>query len=218
MTSNNVTNTPFPISIVNGGTGSTGATAAFNALSPLTTKGDIIVFNGTNNIRVAVGSDGNILTSSSGAASGVVYAATTTNPTILSSSTVITASQVLALRATPITVLSAQGAGVYVVPLIVILKLTYGGNNAFTNPQTLAIKYTNAAGPQASSNITGTGFIDQSANKYQLAELNSGNVMPISSAENSQLVINNIGASEITGNASLDNSLTVVVLYKTVSL
>jgi hypothetical protein len=39
--------------IANGGTGQTAQTAAFDALAPTTTLGDIIVHNGTDNIRVA---------------------------------------------------------------------------------------------------------------------------------------------------------------------
>ncbi len=147
MTSNNTTNnvaSAFPIPIASGGTGQTSQTAAFNALSPLTTKGDLISFDGTNNVRVAVGSDGKILTSSSGASSGVAYATTTSNPTILSSSVVLTSAQVKALRATPITILSAQGAGTISIPFFTILKMTYGGNNAFTNPQNMRMRFTNA--------------------------------------------------------------------------
>jgi hypothetical protein len=41
------------VNIAHGGTGQTGATAGFNALSPLTTKGDILSEDGTNNVRVA---------------------------------------------------------------------------------------------------------------------------------------------------------------------
>lgn len=47
-----------------GGTGQTTASAAFNALSPITTTGDLIIGNGTNSAtRLAIGSNGTILTS-----------------------------------------------------------------------------------------------------------------------------------------------------------
>jgi hypothetical protein len=50
--------------IANGGTGQTTASAAFNALSPITTTGDLIVGNGTNSAtRLAIGSNGYVLTS-----------------------------------------------------------------------------------------------------------------------------------------------------------
>ena len=65
-----------PIPIANGGTGQTTAVAAFDALAPTTTKGDLIVNNGTDNIRVAVGAtNGHVLTVDSAQASGVKWAA-----------------------------------------------------------------------------------------------------------------------------------------------
>jgi hypothetical protein len=62
--------------IANGGTGQTTAVAAFDALAPTTTKGDLIVHDGTDNIRVAVGAtNGHVLTVDSAEASGVKWAA-----------------------------------------------------------------------------------------------------------------------------------------------
>jgi hypothetical protein len=53
--------------IANGGTGQTTASAAFNALSPITTTGDLIVGNGTNSAtRLGIGSTGQVLTVSGG--------------------------------------------------------------------------------------------------------------------------------------------------------
>ena len=46
-----------------GGTGETTKTLAFNALSPLTTRGDILTRDATNNIRIGIGATGTILTS-----------------------------------------------------------------------------------------------------------------------------------------------------------
>jgi hypothetical protein len=71
-TASNVTGT---VAIANGGTGQTTATAAFDALAPTTTKGDLIVRNGTGNIRLAVGTDTYVLTADAAAASGVKWAA-----------------------------------------------------------------------------------------------------------------------------------------------
>lgn len=50
------------LAIANGGTGQTTQTAAFDALSPTTTAGDIIVDDGTNAVRLAVGTAGQQLT------------------------------------------------------------------------------------------------------------------------------------------------------------
>lgn len=62
--------------IANGGTGQTTQTAGFNALSPATTKGDLILHDGTNGVRLAVGAtNGHVLTVDSTAATGVKWAA-----------------------------------------------------------------------------------------------------------------------------------------------
>jgi hypothetical protein len=86
-TASNVTGT---VAIANGGTGQTTATAAFNALAPTTTKGDLIVRNGTGNIRVAVGADTYALVADSTTASGVKWAAAGASLTIANDTTTAT--------------------------------------------------------------------------------------------------------------------------------
>jgi hypothetical protein len=51
------------VSIAEGGTGQTAAGAAFDALSPVTTRGDIIVRSATTNARLAVGAANRVLRS-----------------------------------------------------------------------------------------------------------------------------------------------------------
>jgi hypothetical protein len=52
------------VAINRGGTGQTTASAAFNALSPVTTTGDLIIGNGTNSAtRLGIGTNGYVLTS-----------------------------------------------------------------------------------------------------------------------------------------------------------
>jgi hypothetical protein len=71
-TASNVTGV---VAIANGGTGQTTAVAAFDALSPTTTKGDLIVSDGTDNVRQAVGTDTYVLTADSTTATGIKWAA-----------------------------------------------------------------------------------------------------------------------------------------------
>jgi hypothetical protein len=66
-TAANVTGT---VAILNGGTGQTTASAAFNALSPITTTGDLILGTGVNTAsRLAIGANGYLLSSNGTTAS-----------------------------------------------------------------------------------------------------------------------------------------------------
>jgi hypothetical protein len=60
------------VAIANGGTGQTTASTAFNALSPITTTGDLIIGTGVNTAsRLAIGANGYLLTSDGTTASWV---------------------------------------------------------------------------------------------------------------------------------------------------
>jgi len=66
----NTLNLTNALGIAYGGTGQTTASAAFNALSPVTTTGDLIIGNGTNSAtRLAIGSNTYVLTSNGTTAS-----------------------------------------------------------------------------------------------------------------------------------------------------
>ncbi|UXR64376.1 tail fiber domain-containing protein [Bdellovibrio bacteriovorus] len=66
--------------IANGGTGATTALGAINALSPLTAKGDILVRDATNNIRLPAGGNGQVLTADSAVTAGVKWATLGADP------------------------------------------------------------------------------------------------------------------------------------------
>ena len=71
--------------IASGGTGQSTASAAFNALSPITTTGDLILGNGSNSAtRLAIGANGYVLTSNGTTAS---WAASTGGVTSFSAGT-----------------------------------------------------------------------------------------------------------------------------------
>ena len=57
------------------------------------------------------------------------------------------------------------------------LKSIYGGTNAFTNPQNLAIRYQNTTGAIVSNTITAAGFLDQTANEYQVVGISASSTI-----------------------------------------
>lgn len=61
--------------IANGGTAADNATDAFNNLSPLTTKGDVLSHDGADNVRVPVGAEGFTLVSRAAEPSGLAWEA-----------------------------------------------------------------------------------------------------------------------------------------------
>lgn len=126
----------------------------------------------------------------------------------------LTSAEILALRATPIQIIAAPAAGKTISILKGQLKLVYGGTNAFTNPQDLALKYTDGSGVAVSSTITGTGFIDQTANTYTSLIPAANAIVAATGAEAQAIVIHNTGGSEITGNAAGDNTVVVTVEYQ----
>ena len=61
------------VAIADGGTGASTATAAFDNLSPLTTQGDVLYHNGTDNVRLGAGTSGQFL-KTQGAGANPVWA------------------------------------------------------------------------------------------------------------------------------------------------
>jgi hypothetical protein len=60
--------------IANGGTGQTAVTPAFDALAPTTAKGDLIVHDGADNVKIAAGANGQVLTADDAQTKGLKWA------------------------------------------------------------------------------------------------------------------------------------------------
>ena len=97
-TASNVTGV---VALINGGTGTAAASAnvAFNALSPLTTKGDILGFS-TVNARVPIGTDGQVLTADSTQTLGLKWASASTGTV---TSVALTVPSFLSVSGSPVT-------------------------------------------------------------------------------------------------------------------
>jgi hypothetical protein len=102
--------------IANGGTGQTTAVAAFDALAPTTTKGDLIVNDGSDNVRLAVGTNNYVLTADSSQATGVKWATVAAGTTVSDDTTT---------NATYYPTFSTATSGTYSVATVSSTKLTY---------------------------------------------------------------------------------------------
>ena len=144
------------VAIANGGTGQTTQISAFNALAPTTLKGDLIVNNGTANVRQAVGADTYVLTANSSAATGVSWlpssgsGATITNDTTTATN----------LYPTFAAATSGSLANIYTSNANYLYKPSTGeltspehvaSNGLFVNSQTISTNYTIPAGSTAIS-------------------------------------------------------------------
>ena len=123
--------------------------------------------------------------------------------------TTLTNAQVLALRATPITVATAPGAGKLIefVGAMLIFDRTAVYSETDDN---LAIKYTNGSGVQASATIEATGFVDAAADA-SITAIPASNVN--AAVSNAALVIHNIGDGEY-GGGNAANTIKVIVSYR----
>jgi len=139
-------------------------------------------------------------------------------PTVITNHVTITAAQVKAIRATPITLVGAPGAGKVVQFISGLLYLDYGSEVFAETIDNLAIKYTNGSGAIVSQTIENTGFIDQAADTITSALPKVDAIVAAASGANQALVLHNTGDGEITGNASNDSVLDVYITYQIIKL
>ena len=138
--------------IANGGTGQTTATAAFDALAPTTTKGDLIASDGTDNVRVPVGTNGYVLTADSTAASGVAWAAGGGGGSVSVSNDTSTSTNLYPLFAAAtsgtLSTIYTGNANLLYKPSTGELQSTVvdATNGIFVNSQTISADYTIASG------------------------------------------------------------------------
>jgi hypothetical protein len=129
----------------------------------------------------------------------------------------LTNAQIKAMKATPVTLVAAPGAGKALVPIECLVYLKYGGTNAFTANvgENLAVKRVGGAnqligGVQA--------FIQGAASAVNnLVPANAAQASVTDSktlSDNIALQIANIGAVEIAGNAANNNTMRVVLTYR----
>ena len=189
------------IAIANGGTGQTTNTLAFNALSPVTTRGDIITRGATNNQRLALGTVGQILRSDG---TDLVYT-TATYPTTTAVSTLLysSAANVISALATAnsgILVTSATGVPSISAQLTYVTTTGVLTNVLSVNSSSrIMVTNANAGGAAAcdivANNGTASISITQRGTAFTTTGLVVANQGMLSSSAASSMLINTTVAS-----------------------
>ncbi len=140
--------------IANGGTGQTTASAAFNALSPVTSTGDLIIGNGANSsTRLPIGANTYVLTSNGTTATWALptgSGATITNDT--STSTNVYPTFAAATSGALSTIYTSNAKYLYKPSTGELTSEHFvAGNGIFVNSLTIDVSYTIAAGTSGMS-------------------------------------------------------------------
>jgi phage-related tail fiber protein len=151
------------VPISKGGTGQTTALAAINALSPSTTKGDILVFNGANNVRQPVGTQGLFLMSDNTSTTGLSYQPVITTDQFTKISGTDTSSGYLATKL-------VAGTGISLVVNNSGASETLTINNSVTSADQALIELTNTNTSSITTAFTSmvwnTTILNNSASNY----------------------------------------------------
>jgi hypothetical protein len=117
---------------------------------------------------------------------------------VLVAEVAVSSAELLALRATPKTLVAAPGAG-YVLEFVSAVLLLDATATAYVESSAnLGIKYTDGSGFQVSEDIEATGFIDQTADTLQHARAKADSIVAKTGCEDAALVLHNLGAGEYT--------------------
>lgn len=145
------------------------------------------------------------------AAGSIVSAAM--NETLVKIATVaLTNANVLALRATPITIVSAPGAGKVLELISITLYFDYTA--AYTETaDNLAVRYTDGSGVIVSQAIETTGFLDATADTMTNGLPKIDAIAAKTGCENKALVLHNTGDGEF-GGGNAANVINVRTVYR----
>jgi hypothetical protein len=136
--------------------------------------------------------------------------ATVENGALLRAEVAVSASELLALRATPKTLVAAPGAGMLLefVSSVIILD---AGTAYVETADNVAIRYANTTGDIVSETLETTGFLDTATDAVATLRAKEGLVATKTASENKSLVLHNTGDGEFTTGTG---TLRVKVLYR----
>jgi len=198
------------------GTNFVTSTPTFPASASATSR-KVIVSDGTNWLAstetyATPGASGNVMTSdgtnwTSAAAPGA---------SLLNVTGTLTSAQVKAANATPISIIAAPGSGNAIEVISAVGKMNYGGTNVFVAGalQRLSLRY-------------GTGVEEGNVctNAMIVASSNQMGFVPLTTPSGAFTLYNNVAlfiynpiATEITGNAANNNTVTYSITYRIVTI
>lgn len=110
----------------------------------------------------------------------------------------VTSAQLLALRATPKTIVAAPGAGKMIVPLQMV-AIADNGTAYVVGTNDLALRYKDETGDIIGQTIDTAGLLDQTTDIVtQASMLATDSKGPKADVENQPVVLHNTGAGELT--------------------
>lgn len=152
------------------------------------------------------GTSGNVLTSD-----GTNW--TSSAPALLVATGTLTNSQIKNIRATPVLAIAAPGSGKAIVPVSVGSRLNYGGTSAFTAAasQTIALYYTSTS--FAASITVSNNTLIGNTSSYEFFATGGLSAGVATNKDNRDLYFINSVATEISGNAANDNTISWFIIY-----
>lgn len=132
----------------------------------------------------------------------------------------LTSTEIKNLNATPIALIPAQGAGKVIILESAVAKFIYGGTNVFVAAavQTIDLFY-GITLPVSSNNLVTNAMIIDNASSYTIAPtILTSNDVATATVENVAINAYNSVATEISGNAADDNTITIVLKYYVVTI
>ena len=110
----------------------------------------------------------------------------------------VSSAELLALRATPKTLVAAQGAGT-LIEFVSAVVIADNGTGYTVGTNDLAIRYKDGSGDVISQTIDTAGLLDQTTDiMTQVMPIATDSKTPKADCENQPLVLHNTGAGELT--------------------
>lgn len=195
--------------VAGGGTGNTTFTAYSVIAAGTTATGAFQNVSG-------VGTSGQVLTSN-GAGALPTWQTSSAGAGILSASATLTNSQVKNLHGTPVQAIAAPGAGNVIQIIQASTTMNYGGTNAFTAgaSQTISLYYGTAV---SSGTLMSNSALTSASSSYNALVFPGQGAGTYNSLVNTAMNIYNPIATEISGNAANNNTVSYNIVYRIITI